>query len=167
MTNETLLLLLVFMFCVWLQFPQSFLCAAVPHYNLSIVRSCRHQKPKRGNFSEAFLQIAHFFMVVLYPISFISPGVHLVSSQKKGNITLQNKNKQSTQKSTFCQRTHFYFLHVAESCKQTTKNTLNKIKLHICPQPPSVPPVNPHQSPRERECFSNNSHISENVCVSA
>lgn len=86
------------------------------------------------------------------PVSFISPLIHRAPSQKQETSHFKTKIN-SLHKKTFCQRTHFYFLHVAESCKQATKNTLNKIKLHICPQPPSVPPVSPHQSPQERVLF--------------
>lgn len=39
--RETLLLLVV-MFSMWSQLPQSFFCAVVPHYNLSIIASCTH-----------------------------------------------------------------------------------------------------------------------------
>lgn len=93
--RETLLLHVV-MFSMWLQFPQSFFGAVVPHDNLSIIASCTHYK---WDITKSKKLIRNFFLIELCICSSQScTSFHIYSVPLCREKThFQMKYKQSTQ----------------------------------------------------------------------
>lgn len=130
----------------WPQFPQSLFCAVVPHYNLSIVTSCTHQKweAKSKNYIENLQHIACCFLVFL--------------CEQNLKIWTINTNFLPTQT-----------LLLSSCCwiMQATKTTFEKIKLNICPQLPSVSPSQPWTLTSRESAFQIIYIIYKKVCARA